>query len=217
MACEFTGYCAAAPFEGEQLTVPQKYLWVKKISWNHDPEKGELDSGIATTVHERQSELALVLKKILNRTRKPFINTENNPRKMKERALRQVNESEPEENASNSVLHPEEPIPTTSTSTSTDTASGTIHGFSLSHLPQKIQVALQKISDKNPNAPKPIPATEQNGNTFAQETCTKVAPSGFPCIVRQGSCIGEEVSAAIFFTPATIYNVCVKIINGVFL
>ncbi len=201
--------------EGEQLTVPQKYLWVKKISWNHDPEKGELDSGIATTFHERQSELAMVLKKILNRKRKPFINTENNPRKMKVRALRQDNESEPEENASNSVLRPEEPIPTTSTST--DTASGTTNGFSQSHLPQKIQVALQKISAKNPNAPKPIPATEQNGNIFAQATCTKVAPSGFPCIVRQGSCIGEEVSAAIFFTPATIYNVCVKIINGVFL
>jgi len=179
--------------DGDRLTIPQEYEWVKKVSWNNDPAKGDLDSGIGAIAQERRSELLQLLKTILNRKRKPFINSEVNPRRMRDREMRQINETTTEENSG---------------ATSQSMQQG---------ITAKIKETLQKISEKNPNAPKPIPASEKDGNRLAQDTCSKVAPSGFPCIVRMGYCFGEEISAALFYTPVSVYNVCVRIINGIFL
>lgn len=198
--------------EGEQLTIPQEYRWVKKISWNNDPSQGELDSGLTTIAQERQNELAQVLKKILDRKRKPFINSERNPRKMKDRTLREIKETVMEEK--NAVDSTSSALPSTLNALS---GPGTSGEFAQHTLPSKIKAVLQQISEQNPNTPKPIATTEQNGNNLAQATCQKVTPSGFPCLVREGFCLGEEVSAAIFFTKSHVYNVCVKIINGFFL
>ncbi len=193
--------------EGERLTLPQEYIWSKKVLWNNDPDKGELDSRIVPTTAERQAELAQVLKKILDRKKKPFINTENNPRRMKDREIRTMRiEAKEEENDSNDA-------------TASVTTEAAVHHSksSTGKVSRKVQEILASITQNDPSSPKPIAITERDGNGPLKATCDQVADSGFPCLVREHDCLSGEISAAIYYTADKVFHVCVKIINGIFL